>query len=76
MIVRITALLDSEHEAELRVRASRAGVEIECEDWSGDERRTTRLVASPDEAVAFARSIMIAARTARARQRTKGPVTP
>lgn len=65
--VEIVAVLDPEHEAELRVRPGRGEVEIECEDWSGTERRTTRVVMTPGDAARFSRALMRAAGVAKKR---------
>ena len=70
-VVSIAALLDGEHQCELRVRDdSGGGVSFELEDWSGEDRTTTTMLVEPSHAAAFASEIVKSAR--RARRNAKG----
>lgn len=71
-IVKVTAMIDSEHECELRVRDDIHGVTFELESWAGPERITERMVVEPSVATAFAKQIMLSARRTNSRQRAVG----
>lgn len=59
-------IIDTEHESALRITPDRCGLTIEAEDWSGPDRRWTRVVLDPADCDRLARQIRRLGREAKA----------